>query len=146
MNCSNRYCVILKKKTRPRTIAISLKEFRLTKTPILQGLSRTLLHITSLITSLFPAVRAMSSKFLLLSRPIVHMSPGRSRGRGRYLPFPVPESSPTHPVQRLSRNLAIMGQGYLTDLRSIRRMKDLSHLVSCRSKVRGNLIVDGMDI
>jgi len=99
------------------------KELRLTKIPVLQGLSRTLPHTTSLLTPLVPAVRAMSSKFLLLSRPTVHMSPGRSRGRGRYLPFPVPESSPTHPVQRLSRNLAIMGQGYLTDLRNITPIK-----------------------
>ena len=115
---------------------MSLKGFRLTKIPNLQGLSKTLPHTTSLLTPLFPAVRAMSSKFLLLSRPIVHMSPGRSRGRGRYLPFPVPESSPTHPVQMLSRNLAIMGQGYLTDLRKYTVVKKIYYLTLYRVEAK----------
>jgi hypothetical protein len=43
---------------------------------------------------------------------MVQIWPGRSRGSERYLPFPVPESKPTHPAGKLDRKLEIIGQGY----------------------------------
>ena len=84
-----------------------------TKIPGRQGLFKMFPSTTSWMTPVPPALLAMSSKFLLRSRPIVQTSLGRSTGSGRYFPFPVPESSPIHPVVRLERKLEIIGHGYL---------------------------------
>jgi hypothetical protein len=82
---------------------------------------------------------------MLLSRPIVHTAPGRSGGIGRYLPFPVPESSPTQPVGRLERNCATIGHGYLSLLKETNdNEKRRADLVAGRREMRCNLIIDLM--
>lgn len=63
-----------------------------------------------------PAFLAMFNKFLLLSKPIVQISPGRPGDKGRYFPFPVPESNPTHPVVKLERKFAMIGHGYPNEI------------------------------
>src|ERR1700722_1479946 len=83
-----------------------------TNTPDLHPRSSTSPRTTSQITPEFPEFLAISSRFRLLSRPIVHNLPGWPRGRGRYFPFPVPESRPTEPVGKLDRNWATIGHGY----------------------------------
>lgn len=82
-----------------------------TNAPALHGLSNTLLHTTSRTTVPSPAFCAISSKFRLRSKPIVHTLPGFSRGSGRYFPFPVPESIPTQPEGKEDKNLAMIGHG-----------------------------------
>ena len=83
-----------------------------TNTPILHGLSNTLPHTTSRTTLPPPAFCAISRRFRLRSKPIVHTLPGLSRGSGRYFPLPVPESIPTHPEGKEDKNVAMIGQGY----------------------------------
>jgi hypothetical protein len=49
---------------------------------------------------------------MLRSSPMVRMHPGGlSIGSGRYLPLPVPASSPTEPAGMESRNAAMIGHG-----------------------------------
>ena len=93
------------------TPTLTSSPITLTNAPSRHGRPSTSPQTTSLTTSVPPAVRAISSKPLLLSSPMVHMLPGRSSGRGRYLPLPVPESRPTHPDGMDARNPAIIGHG-----------------------------------
>ena len=94
----------------PFSSAVSVKSSALTKAPLRQPRSSTSPHTTSRGAS--PAIFAISSKLRLLSRPIVQTAPGRSSGRGRYLPFPVPLSRPTQPVGSSDRKVEIIGHGW----------------------------------
>ena len=78
----------------------------------LQLFPRTSPQITSRGTLTFPACLAADRRFLLLSKPIVHIAPDLSRGSGKYFPFPVPESRPTQPVGMSERNRETIGHGY----------------------------------
>lgn len=118
-----------------------------TKAAFLHGRPSTSPHTTSLMTSLL-SERAMSSRFRLLSSPIVQTLPGLSAGRERYFPFPVPESSPIHPAGKDERNCAMIGHGCNPVSRFSDSLKSgkSSYFISSRRKVRGNLIVDSMNV
>lgn len=109
----NRYCIILGSHLEHERIVRTAR----TNAPLLQGRPSTSPHTTSRCTP--PAVCAIFRRFLLLSSPMVHMPPGRSKGRGRYFPFPVPESRPTHPTGKDDKNCAMIGQGCIDAIHTI---------------------------
>jgi len=115
VNCCNRNSIILI-AVLSHSDKISKRHFGLTKIPILHGLSSTFPNTTSLKILVAPPFLAMFNKFLLLSKPIVQISPGWPGDKDRYLPFPVPESNPTHPVVKQERKFAMIGHGYPNEI------------------------------
>lgn len=74
---------------------------------------------------------------------------GRSKGRGRYFPLPVPESRPTEPGGNEARKSAIIGHGCAE--RSFGKWyiygeSGSSNLVASRREMRGDLVIDFMNV